>query len=709
LRKLDGLPLAIAQAAAYLQETGTGLEKYIQFYEQKWKELMVSRDWEEAPLLDYPDRSVWTTWTLSYDAIRDKNAAAANLLLLWAFLDSQDLWYGLFAEAYNASTAVASSLSEWIGDIASNELEFTKAIGLLRNYSLIESVQDQGSYATHPVVHRWAYYLQGGNDSKAHLAQLAVMVVGWAIPRSSLREYFILQRRILPHAQVCTQRVRTIETKPGSIQQGGVIEVKLSEDQVVIGAVHNLGLLYQDQGKLVEAEQMYERALHGFNEVLGPKHTSTLMTVGNLGIVYEALGKLNEAEQEYMRALQGYEEELGPKHMFTLKMVGNLGSIYMKQGRHGEAEQKLLRALEGYKEDLGPKHKLTLQAINNLGVLHADQDKLGEAEQEYMQALRGFEDILGIKHTSTLQTVNNLGVLYGDQDKLGEAEQMYNRALQGYEEVLGSKHTLTLQTVNNLGILYRKQGKLGKAEQMYVQALQGYQDALGPENVERYIPALNAMSNLGNLFADGGKLAEAEQMYQRALQGYEKALGPEHTSTLLTINNLGKLYHGRCYELVKKFALQKLRFYSGSMEDSNPTPDILQLINLCVRYKSCRTTLLIFLCSVLQWMSEDTLSLLAFSYGISGAIPQYNKICDGCRCDISESTGYFSCKSCKDVDLCGPCFARYGVDELKDIMVACQDHPFLDFSKTLPIEDAEQWLQELASDLKSRLIYREKK
>jgi hypothetical protein len=31
-------------------------------------------------------------------------------------------------------------------------------------------------------------------------------------------------------------------------------------------------------------------------------------------------------------------------------------------------------------------------------------------------------------------------------------------------------------------------------------------------------------------------------MYNHALAGYEKALGPEHTSTLLTVNNLGALY-----------------------------------------------------------------------------------------------------------------------------------------------------------------------
>ena len=155
---LDGLPLAIAQAGAYLQESGVRVGTYLRFYEQQWKELMESRDEADAPLQDYPDRSVWTTWAISYRAIREKDENTANLLLLWAFLDNKDLWYGLFAAACRASSVTARRLSGWIGDIAKNELKFIKATQLLRNYSLIEDVDNLASYATHPVVHRWAYY-----------------------------------------------------------------------------------------------------------------------------------------------------------------------------------------------------------------------------------------------------------------------------------------------------------------------------------------------------------------------------------------------------------------------------------------------------------------------------------------------------------------------------------------------------------------------
>lgn len=293
---LDGLPLAIAQAAAFLQETGTKIQKYTEYYEQKWKELMESHDWEGAPLLDYPDRSVWTTWAISFGAIREMNKAAANLLLLWAFLDSKDMWFGLFTAAYSASADAATSLSEWIGDIASSELKFTKAIGLLRNYSLIEDVQGLGSYDTHPVVHRWAYYFQG-EDSRLQLAQLAVIVVGWAVPLSSSQDYSTLGRRLLSHAQACSRWIVINDMQQNYNKESESSKIKLAKHRVIVlDAVMFLGNLYRAQGKLDEAEKMYQRALEGKEKALGPEHTSTLQTVNNLGNLYQDQGKLDEAE-----------------------------------------------------------------------------------------------------------------------------------------------------------------------------------------------------------------------------------------------------------------------------------------------------------------------------------------------------------------------------------------------------------------------------
>jgi len=70
------------------------------------------------------------------------------------------------------------------------------------------------------------------------------------------------------------------------------------------------------------------RALAGKEKALGPDHTLTLNTINNLGVLYADQGKLAEAEEMYARALAGKEKALGPDQISTLKTVNNLGISY---------------------------------------------------------------------------------------------------------------------------------------------------------------------------------------------------------------------------------------------------------------------------------------------------------------------------------------------------------------------------------------------
>jgi tetratricopeptide (TPR) repeat protein len=301
---------------------------------------------------------------------------------------------------------------------------------------LQELIESRG-YSIHGCVHSWTIHVLN-REWDYDLARVAVEFVGSYVPEQEAIQPWLTQRRLLQHAARCSD-----------ILLSGLV----TDEEGMAWTYYNLGDLYADQDKLAEAEQMYKRALRGYEKALGAKHTSTLGTINNLGLLYANQGKLAEAEQMYERALQGYEKALG-------------------------LEDKTI-----------PK----LNTINNLGLLYADQGKLAEAEQMYERALQGYEKALGAKHTSTLDTVNNLGLLYTDQGKLAEAEQMYQRALQGYEKALGpeDKAIPKLNTIYNLGLLYAKQGKLAEAEQMYSRALAGYEKVVGPDHPSsRRLPGL---------------------------------------------------------------------------------------------------------------------------------------------------------------------------------------------------------------------------
>ncbi|KAF1966045.1 hypothetical protein BU23DRAFT_334294, partial [Bimuria novae-zelandiae CBS 107.79] len=424
LMLLDGLPLAIAQAGAYLQESGVHLEAYLRFYEQQWGELM-REELADAPLRDYPDRSVWTTWAISYQAIRNKHESTANLLLLWSFLDNRDLWYDLLATACKASTVAARMLSESIGNVASSELAFSRAMQQLRSYSLIEEVEEATSFATHPVVHQWAYHYQG-KQFASKFVRLAIVLVGWAVPDNSTGDWPAVQHRLLPHAQAVARWVVQSETRwdhNGSLNNDHDIN-NGEEREAVLNATHLLGNLYADQGKLAEEKQMYEWSLQGKEKAWGPEHTSTLDTVNNLGGLYVKLGRLDEAEKMYQRALQGYEKAVGPDHPSTFSAVNNLGLLYADLGHLDEAEKLYQRALQGYEKTLGPDHPSTLTSMANLVSTFWNQGRWKEAEALEVQVMESRKTKLGADHPDTLSSMVNLASTYRNQGRWDAAEEL---------------------------------------------------------------------------------------------------------------------------------------------------------------------------------------------------------------------------------------------------------------------------------------------
>lgn len=90
---------------------------------------------------------------------------------------------------------------------------------------------------------------------------------------------------------------------------------------------------------------MYQRALAGYEKVLGSDHTSTLKTVFLLGDLFSTQRKLAEAEIMYQRALAGYEKALGSGNKLVVEMINNLGNFYADQGRLMEADAMCTRAL----------------------------------------------------------------------------------------------------------------------------------------------------------------------------------------------------------------------------------------------------------------------------------------------------------------------------------------------------------------------------
>jgi TIR domain/NB-ARC domain len=125
-QELGGLPLALDQAGAYLEETSCGLDEYLNLYRIRHQELLQRRG---KLSLDHP-KPVAATWSLSFQQVEQDMPAAAALLQLCAFLDPDTI-----SEEF--LTAAAPHLGSLLTATAADPFKLNEAIEKLMEFSLV--------------------------------------------------------------------------------------------------------------------------------------------------------------------------------------------------------------------------------------------------------------------------------------------------------------------------------------------------------------------------------------------------------------------------------------------------------------------------------------------------------------------------------------------------------------------------------------------
>ncbi|KAI2488242.1 Tetratricopeptide repeat-containing domain protein [Pyrenophora tritici-repentis] len=236
--ELDGLPLAFATAGAYLHLVPDSFAEYLQSYKESWAQLK-----QDTPqLLSYEDRTLYTTWGISFDHVKKQSSLATKLLQLWAYFDNQDVWLQLLQEARD-------NAPKWFCELTRDRLVFNKAVRVLCDHALVEADTTLGEggkesrgYGMHSCGHAWTkHVVNGGWDDG--MARLALRCVGLHVPSTDALQYWVTQQRLLRHANQCHSSVNTVLTGR-------------EDDITIMDAVHGLGDLYRNQGKLDKAEEM---------------------------------------------------------------------------------------------------------------------------------------------------------------------------------------------------------------------------------------------------------------------------------------------------------------------------------------------------------------------------------------------------------------------------------------------------------------------
>lgn len=328
---VGGLPLALDQAGAYIDEIQCKVQDYLAFYQQDQQvrtRLLVRRG---KGGVEHPE-PVATTWGLAFTQVEQASPAAADLLRACAFLDPDLIPEELLKQG-------ASFWSARLAQITEDAFQWNETLGELLKYALVKRSRDQQALSLHRLVQTVLRDALDGPTAR-QWAEHTVQAVAHVFPDGADVANWDTCKSLLPHAQRCAELIA---------QQ----ELAFSE---AADLLLNMANYLLSQALYVQAEPLYQRLLHICEQQLGSDHLQVAHSLYLLAILYSMQGKYAAAEPLYQRALAICEQQLGATHLATATCLGNLANLYSAQGKYAAAESLYQRALHIYEQQLGPDH-----------------------------------------------------------------------------------------------------------------------------------------------------------------------------------------------------------------------------------------------------------------------------------------------------------------------------------------------------------------
>ncbi len=303
---MDGLPLALDQAGAYIEETQCSLASYLNQYRIRQGALLKRRGGTGK---QHPE-PVAATWSLSFEQVEKLNPVAADLLRFLSFLAPDAVPESLVIDG-------ASELGPTLQPLATDAALLDESIAALARYSLVKRKREDATLTVHRLVQT---VLKNGMDepTQRQWAEYAVRAVNEAFPDVGDYRNWPRHQQFLPHSQACAA---LIDQWQFAFSEAGRL-------------CNQVGYYLDDRAQYTESQTFFQRAITIGEKTLGPDHPNLAIRLNNLALLYKKQGKYEEAEPLYRRAIAIFEKVFGPTHPNTITVRKNYEE-FLRQWKKG--------------------------------------------------------------------------------------------------------------------------------------------------------------------------------------------------------------------------------------------------------------------------------------------------------------------------------------------------------------------------------------
>ena len=502
--ELGGLPLALEQAAAYIQATGNSLAGYLESLRRRRPEMLA-----RGEPTGYGS-TVAATWSLAFGRLEQSAPGAAGLLRLLACCAPEAVPLRLLLQPREGlADQLGQDVAPVLVPLLHDQLAAGDAVAALRRYSLVSPPAD-GVVSVHRLVQAVTLD-QMPADLAAAWRQAAAAVIEDAIPGDTDQPgLWPICAALLPHARVA-----------------------LADDSAGMARIANyLG----SSGSYAAARDLQRRILDARERVLGPEDPDTLAARHQLARWTGQAGDAAGARDLLAELLPVRERVLGPEHPDTLTTRQHVARWTGEAGDAAGARDLLAELLPVRERVLGPEDPDTLAARHHVARWTGEAGDAAGARDLLVALLPVRERVLGPEDRETLTTRHNVATWTGKAGDRAAARDLLAELLPVRERVLGPEHPDTLGTRHHVARWTGEAGDAAGARDLLAELLPVRERVLGPEHPD----TLGTRHHVARWTGEAGDAAGARDLLAELLPVRERVLGPEHPDTLTTRHHVAR-------------------------------------------------------------------------------------------------------------------------------------------------------------------------
>lgn len=535
LDELECLPLAITQAASYLNTNRTTIVKYLHLMKSTEHDLVgtLSKEFRDHTRYKGSANAIASTWVVSFRQLRERDPLAAELLEFMSCIEWKAIPRSLLPKAQS-------------------EEQMEHAIGTLCGYSFVSRRDDvvlegvknnEESYDLHRLVHLATRIWVRKYGNEARVSESATKHVRNVFPRDDFAKR-ALWRAYMPHALrlLVTKRSYDVEDRARLISRVGrclrfdgrtreaiawleecsrLREVLAENHPDRLASQHVLAVTYRSNGQIKEAVDLLERVV-AMQKAFAENSFERLSSQHALAISYQANGQVKEAIKLLEHVVAIRTEILVENHSDRLASQHVLAMLYLGHGQIQEAV-KLLEHIVERREALAEDHPDRLASQHALALSY-------HANRQVKEAVKLLERVVAIQeafpkdHPRRLASLHELAIVYNANGQTKEAINLLEQVVVIHTEAHAEDHPARLASQHSLAMVYFVNSRANKAVELLEHVVAIRANVL----LEDHPNLLASRYELGRAYHANRQIKEAVNLLKRLVAVCTRVFAQDH-------------------------------------------------------------------------------------------------------------------------------------------------------------------------------------